>query len=284
MSRLAPPPRAQLAAPCRELVVRCSGKVLSERRDLELQLRLHLVHLGDHLPEPGLRVLVVGPVHDQHGFTFAQEGAELVDQRTQPSEEALGVVGEGGSIAVAGHEVLGPHGRAVWGVPDEGSSIDRRGHAAPDHGVGETGLTEDLRHLGHVTEHVGQVADLHVTAKGRGPADAGLEVANDGLTRDQELVHEDVPGAERDAAGGGQLAQPAFCLGPDLEVVVDHRQLAVEEERTVGAVALHLVEQVVDQADQLESECLERLVPLTVPVGVGDDGDPPPAAIGGSCC
>ena len=41
-----------------------------------------------------------------------------------------------------------------------------------------------------------------------------------------------------------------------------------------GAVALQQVEQLVDQPDQLEPEGLEGLVPLTVPVGVGDDRDP----------
>ncbi len=43
----------------------------------------------------------------------------------------------------------------------------------------------------------------------------------------------------------------------------------------VRAVLLHQVEQLVDQAHQLEPEGLERVVPLPVPVGVGDHGDPP---------
>ena len=41
----------------------------------------------------------------------------------------------------------------------------------------------------------------------------------------------------------------------------------------VGGVGLHQVEQAVEQLDQLQPEGLERLVPLAVPVGVGDDGD-----------
>ena len=70
----------------------------------------------------------------------------------------------------------------------------------------------------------------------------------------------------------------AFVLGTDLQVVVDDGELAVEQEVAVGAVALHQVEQVVDQAHQLQPVGLERVVPLPVPVGVGDDGDTAPAA------
>ena len=69
-------------------------------------------------------------------------------------------------------------------------------------------------------------------------------------------------------------SQPASVLGPDLEIVVDDGQLPVEEEVGVGAVPLHLVEQSVDQTDQLQPEGLEGLVPLAVPVGVGNHRDP----------
>ena len=79
----------------------------------------------------------------------------------------LGVVGECGTVAVAGGEVLGPHGGAVGCLPEEPGLGDRRGHAPPDHGVGEPGQPEDLGHLCDVAEHVGQVADGHGAAEGR---------------------------------------------------------------------------------------------------------------------
>ena len=75
--------------------------------------------------------------------------------------------------------------------------------------------------------------------------------------------------------GGCQCLQPVAVLGADLEVVVDHRQLPVEQEVRVRAVPFHQVQQAVDESDQLQSEGLERVVPLTVPMGVRDHGDPP---------
>ena len=140
--------------------------------------------------------------------------------------------------------------------------------------MGQTGLGQELGHLCDVAEHVGQVADLHHGAERAAAQDALLQVPHDGLAGHQELVHEDVPGPDGDPAGGGQGAQAPLVLGADLQVVVDHGQLAVQQEVAVGAVLLHQVQQVVDEADELQPEGLERVVPLPVPVGVGHDGNP----------
>ena len=107
--------------------------------------------------------------------------------------------------------------------------VDGGRDAAPEHGVAEAGLLEDLGHLRDVAEHVGQVAELHDRTEGRAALDAQLEIPDDGLGRDQELVHQDVPGAQGEPTRGGQRAEPLLGLGTDLEVVVDHRHLAVEQ-------------------------------------------------------
>ena len=105
-----------------------------------------------------------------------------------------------------------------------------------------------------VAEHVGQVADLHGAPEGSGPLEAELEVADDRLARDEELVHEDVPGAERDPSGSRQLAEPTLVLRPNLEVVVDRSHLAVDQEAGIGGVRLHQLEQVVHEVDEAQLE------------------------------
>ena len=72
-------------------------------------------------------------------------------------------------------------------------------------------------------------------------------------------------------------SDPISLLRPDLEVIVDRRQLAVEGEREVGLCLEHL-EHAVDEVDELHPEALKRSVPLAVPVGVRDEVD------GGSAC
>ena len=66
-------------------------------------------------------------------------------------------------------------------------------------------------------------------------------------------------------------------LRPDLEVVVDRRELAVEREGELGLRLEHL-QHTVDEVDELHAEALERSVPLAVPVGVRDEVD------GGTAC
>ncbi len=122
----------------------------------------------------------------------------------------------------------------------------------------EPGLAEQLRHLGHVTEHVGQVADGHRAAELGGPGHAELEVAHHGLARDHELVHEDHPRPDREAAAGGEPAQRAGRLGSHLEVVVEHRGLTVEEEPGVREVPFEQREQAVEEVHEPQTKRLKR--------------------------
>ena len=105
------------------------------------------------------------------------------------------------------------------------------------------------------------------------PATTRLEIPHDGLTRNEEFVHEDVPRAHRQSSGGGQGADPLLVLGPHFEVIVHHGHLPVEEEAGVGGVGLEQGDECVEHPDQAQPEALVRLVPLPVPVGMGDDGD-----------
>ena len=88
---------------------------------------------------------------------------------------------------------------------------------------------------------------------------------------DHVLVHQDHPRADLHAPGADERGEPGLGRGPDLEVVVEHRGLAVEQEPRVGVVALEEVEELVEEVHELDPVGLERGVPLTVPVGVRDD-------------
>ena len=122
----------------------------------------------------------------------------------------------------------------------------------------ESGLAQQLRHLGDVTEHVGQVADGHRAAELGGPGHAELEVAHHRLARDHELVHEDHPRPDREPAARGEPLQRAGGLGSYLEVVVEHRGLAVEEEPGIREVPFEQREQVVEEVHEPQTERLKR--------------------------
>ena len=116
-------------------------------------------------PEPGLGALVIGAVHQQQRITGPEERGELLGKGAETAHQRLGVLGQGGPVPVSGDQVLGPHLRAVGRMPAERGPVDRGGNPTPHDGVFESGQREDLGHLGDVTEHVGQVADLHHAAE-----------------------------------------------------------------------------------------------------------------------
>ena len=271
---------AELALPRRKPVRGSAAHVLGERADVELVAEVEVVRLGYHPAEPRLRHEVVGAVHpeDRAGEQVALLLLELGDA----AHERLGVVGHEGAVAVALREVLGPHRGAVRCRPPEAAPVDRRRHAPPHHRVLVPEQPEQLWHLCHVAEHVGQVAHIHGAAEAAGHPQPPLQVAHERLAGHEELVGQRVPRPHRHAAGGGQRAQPRLGLGPDGEVVVDHGHLPVEEEVGVGRVSLELRQQLVEQVDEAQPERLVRRVPLAVPVGVRDDVHPPLGAL--TCC
>src|SRR5207247_3223632 len=108
---------------------------------------------------------------------------------------------------------------------------DRGGDAPPDDRMADAGPPQDLRHLGDMSEHVGERADGDRRAVRRRGAPADLEVADHRLAGHEELAHQDLPRSDREATFGDQPLDPWTGLRPDLEVVVDGRDLAVERER-----------------------------------------------------
>ncbi len=64
-------------------------------------------------------------------------------------------------------------------------------------------------------------------------------------------------GPNDDPARGSEMAQTPLVLGADLEVVVDRRHVAVEEESGIGGVGLHERQQLVHELDQPQLEGAE---------------------------
>ncbi len=217
---------------------------------------------------------MVRSVHAQQVALAGQEVGHLGHVVSGPADESLGVVGQGGAVAVTHGEVLGADRRAVRCFPHEGVLRHLRRHTAPNDGVTEPGQTQDLWHLRDVAEHVREVPDVHHAPEGSAPHQAHLQVAHDGLTGGQELVHQDVPGAHAEPPRRSQGTQPPLGLRTDLEVVVDHGHLPVEHEVGVARIVLEERDQRVDQLDERQTEVLVGLVPFPVPVRVRNDDNP----------
>jgi hypothetical protein len=150
--------------------------------------------------------------------------------------------------------------------------VDRRRNTPPHHRRLDPGETEDLRHLRDVAEHVRQVADAHRAPEVLCACEAGLEVAQRRLAVDEELVHQRLPRTDREAPRPHERTNPHLRFRPDLEVVVNRCQLAIEREAQ-ALIRFELIEHFVDDVDERDPEGLERAVPLPVPVGVRNEED-----------
>ena len=188
-----PGARAQLPAPAP--TVRASvhdREVVRERGDLRGRAALF-----QQVGQLRQRLHVVGAEHGEDRLV-SEELAVGLAHGVEPATELTGDVEEIGAVAVAVREVLGADGGAVRGLPFERVRVDRRRHASPDDGGVDPRLPQDLRHLRDMAEHVRQVADRHRAAElGRTPLPV-LEVARDRLARDEKLVHQHLPGPDRE--------------------------------------------------------------------------------------
>jgi hypothetical protein len=144
---------------------------------------------------------------------------------------------------------------------------------APQDGVVEAELAKDLRHLSDVAEQVRKVAHGHRRAERLRDAMAARQVPDERLAAHEEFIRHVVPRPDEDAAFLDQFPQPRLLVRAQLQVVFEHDRLAVEMEVLVVRLALHEVEQAIDEPDEAEAELLVTEVPLAIPMGVGNNVD-----------
>ena len=120
-----------------------------------------------------------------------------------------------------------------------------------------------------MAEGVRQIAQIHLPAKPVADLLADEVVPDVGLAADQDLIGQDVPGADADGAGGYGPAQPLFVLRPDFQIVLQDNGLPIQHEGQ-GGIALHRIQDAVHQPDQLAPELVFCQIPFSVPVDVAN--------------
>jgi hypothetical protein len=87
--------------------------------------------------------------------------------------------GKTASDEVAIGQILGEHAAAVGRLPPEGGSVDGSRCAAPHHRMLDAGPREDLGHLPHVAELVGEIADGPLIPQIARSCKAALQIADE---------------------------------------------------------------------------------------------------------
>ncbi len=140
--------------------------------------------------------------------------------------------------------------------------------AAPQAGHIHAKAAQNLGYLPDVAEGVWKVADPHAGTKAAAHPLAHQEVAHHRLRADQELVGQDVPGADGQAPLPDVAADVLLPLRPHLQVVLQHDGLPVEHEVAVVGIGIQQRQKLIHHFDQAKAELLEGQVPLAVPMGM----------------
>src|SRR2546421_12064927 len=102
--------------------------------------------------------------------------------------------------------------------------------------------------MGDLAERVWNVADVHCFAEHRSHSMAAQKVADKRLATWQELVGNDVPGADEQLSLLYQPLDVIESFGPDLEVVLERDRVPVEHEMLVFALGVEQIDQLIEQS------------------------------------
>jgi hypothetical protein len=245
--------------------------VVFEQSPLDGQARGGLDGSGE-LVGPRLRWRMVDAVEQQHHVRL-REGRELLGRGRDPFARFFGVGPRRSSrVEVCPAEMAREDRRPVRTLPEvlRIQGIELVSVATPVDEAPDPEAREELGKLGRVPEGVGRVALARDRADRLAHQPAEEQVADVGLAGRQQGVGLDVPGSDRDASLRAAPSELVPAAGPDLEVVLQHDGLAIEQE-AVARVLGAQVEDAIDQVDQTRAEVLEGPVPLAVPVGMADE-------------
>ena len=245
--------------------------------DLESDLprghgRAHPIHIGrqcrkgrrDALPRPdfadqgqqfGMRLGVVDAGHQQNG-AHGRAGAFARHDFGRLHRPDLGrKKGQTERVAVTLAREMQQQ-RAGPVVPFPYVFRSRAAEAPPQDGVVEAEAREDLRHLRDVPEGVRRVTRVHDPAERLGDAMAESEIAHQSLPAHQEHVGHHVPGPDEQPPAANASSQALLLIGPDFEVVLEHDGLSIEMKEGELVVAIHPIEDRVDQVDEAQASVL----------------------------
>ena len=122
-----------------------------------------------------------------------------------------------------------------------------------------------------MSEGVRDIADRHRFAEATGHPVTQHQISDKGLRAHQELIWQHVPGTDEQPALLNLFPDVGLTFGSNLQVIFDCDGVPIQHEVAVAGIACQDIQQPVHQGDQTNSELLEGLVPLAVPVGVGND-------------
>ena len=252
-------------------------RVPAERPHPHVTVRRERAKLLDHLGQVGLRRVMIRSSHHE---PVRRPGAWL-EHRAQPVpplRERGSAGGDARPVLVArrgkvDHQHFAPISRApsvqVALLPGLASE------PAPQECYVDPEPTEDERQRTGVPERIRRVADPHRRSAEPPYRRSALDqVPHQRFRRYQQLVGQHIPRPCLEPALGEQAANRVAGLRAHREVVVEDDSLPIQQERGIIGAAAQQLDQVVHEPGEPQPETGRPVIPLAVPVGVGNDVHP----------
>ena len=258
------------------------GKIILEIGLDYLVLVLHLVGGLDNLHQIALEGLMVTAVHAEEVIG----DRETLQGMTHLQNLLLQRVGIGGQLHCVAVPVGEEHAddlAAVGCLPKQlgiGDTILLTDlvisadivQTSAKYGVVDAKALADLGCLTDIAKCIGEIAaHQRICTEGFGQLDAVKHIADVCLAAGEELILQNIPRADLDAVFRNQLLQAISHMGTDLQIVLHGNELTVHMIVGVLVGLFHLLNDGVKQLHQLHPVGFKGLIPLTVPVGVGNN-------------
>ena len=219
-----------------------------------------------------MRRVVVGT--DEHGHMPGPGSSP--ERRTEccPGRPQLRrVLGQrGADLVTVGRQVVEPHLASGPIAPAEQVALLPRlaAESPPERAVLDVELGGQGRPRRRMTERVGRVEHVEPASQTSGVGGAGEQIADQRLARRDELVRQHVPGPDLQPARPHQRRSGFRLLRTCAEVVLDQDCLTVEQKRAKPRRAIEPLQNVVERGDESGQELGAGEIPLSIPVGVGN--------------
>ena len=132
-------------------------------------------------------------------------------------------------------------------------------------------LLQYLRHLTCVSKRIREITNIPDCTVLFCFLHADLKIADTCLSARQELILQNIPRTGLDFALADAFFHLRTLLRTNFQIIIDCDDLSVEEKASKLRVVFRLIQNIVHQLNQFHAVCFKRLIPLSVPVGMGNN-------------
>jgi hypothetical protein len=159
----------------------------------------------------------------------------------------------------------------IRGFPEKLAFLNGIRNPPPEGRVGNVTLFENLGHLSNMSKGIGKVPHCHPGPEVSTESVSKKKISNMRLATYQKLIRQNIPGTDEELASLDKFFEFSSLLRTNLQIILKDHRLSIQSKGMVLWTTGQNGEQVIHKLHQAKPKSIESLVPLPVPVGMGND-------------